>query len=59
MKLNDALPRITVDAETYTVTADGEVLTASPGAASSRSRSVTRCSELLTEPDEPHEPMNP
>ena len=30
MKLNDALPRITVDAETYTVTADGEVLTASP-----------------------------
>jgi urease subunit alpha len=30
MKLNDALPRITVDAETYTVTADGEVLTALP-----------------------------
>jgi urease subunit alpha len=26
MKLNDALPRIQVDAETYTVTADGEVL---------------------------------
>ena len=30
MKLNDALPRITVDAETYVVTADGEVLTATP-----------------------------
>ncbi|KAB1207797.1 Urease [Morella rubra] len=27
MKLNDALPNITVDPETYTVTADGEVLT--------------------------------
>lgn len=27
MKLNDALPDITVDPETYTVTADGEVLT--------------------------------
>ncbi|KAL2253736.1 urease [Sesamum indicum] len=27
MKLNDALPHITVDPETYTVTADGEVLT--------------------------------
>lgn len=27
MKLNDALPSITVDPETYTVTADGEVLT--------------------------------
>ncbi|WRX15362.1 Urease [Theobroma cacao] len=27
MKLNDALPIITVDPETYTVTADGEVLT--------------------------------
>jgi urease len=26
MKLNDALPEITVDPETYTVTADGEVL---------------------------------
>lgn len=29
MKLNDALPHITVDPETYTVTADGEVLTCS------------------------------
>jgi urease subunit alpha len=28
MKLNDALPRIEVDAETYTVTADGEALRA-------------------------------
>ena len=28
MKLNDALPRIEVDPETYVVTADGEVLTA-------------------------------
>lgn len=27
MKLNDALPQITVDPETYKVTADGEVLT--------------------------------
>ncbi|RZB73317.1 Urease isoform E [Glycine soja] len=27
MKLNDTLPQITVDPETYTVTADGEVLT--------------------------------
>jgi len=27
MKLNNALPEITVDPETYTVTADGEVLT--------------------------------
>ncbi|KAK4429704.1 Urease [Sesamum alatum] len=27
MKLNDALPHITIDPETYTVTADGEVLT--------------------------------
>src|SRR3954471_2716035 len=30
MKLNDALPKITVDAETYTVVADGEILTAQP-----------------------------
>jgi urease subunit alpha len=30
MKLNDALPRITVDAETYTVTADGERLESRP-----------------------------
>jgi urease subunit alpha len=30
MKLNDALPRITVDPETYTVTADGEILTCEP-----------------------------
>ena len=30
MKLNDALPRITVDPETYVVTADGEVLTSVP-----------------------------
>jgi len=30
MKLNDALPRIEVDPETYTVTADGEVLTCQP-----------------------------
>ena len=28
MKLNDALPRIEVDPETYVVTADGEILTA-------------------------------
>lgn len=27
MKLNDALPQIIVDPETYTVTADGEILT--------------------------------
>jgi urease subunit alpha len=30
MKLNDALPRITVDAETYVVTADGEPLRSEP-----------------------------
>ncbi|OVA15399.1 Urease [Macleaya cordata] len=30
MKLNSALPKIEVDPETYTVTADGEVLTCSP-----------------------------
>ena len=30
MKLNDALPRIQVDAETYIVTADGEELRAKP-----------------------------
>jgi urease subunit alpha len=30
MKLNDATPAITVDPETYTVTADGETLTAAP-----------------------------
>jgi urease subunit alpha len=30
MKLNDAMPRITVDAETYVVTADGEVLRSTP-----------------------------
>jgi urease subunit alpha len=30
MKLNDALPRITVDAETYQVFADGELLTCAP-----------------------------
>ena len=32
MKLNDALPKITVDPETYVVTADGEVLHAEPAA---------------------------
>jgi len=32
MKLNDALPRIRVDAETYTVTADGEELRAKAAA---------------------------
>jgi urease subunit alpha len=32
MKLNDATPRIEVDAETYKVTADGEHLTAPPAA---------------------------
>jgi urease alpha subunit len=30
MKLNDALPKITVDPETYVVTADGEVLKSEP-----------------------------
>ncbi len=32
MKLNDALPRIEVDAETYEVRADGELLTCEPAA---------------------------
>ncbi|KNA17593.1 hypothetical protein SOVF_078280 [Spinacia oleracea] len=30
MKLNNSLPKITVDPDTYTVTADGEILTCSP-----------------------------
>jgi urease subunit alpha len=30
MKLNDALPEITVDPETYVVTADGEALRSAP-----------------------------
>lgn len=30
MKLNDALPKIEVDPETYTVTADSEVLSCAP-----------------------------
>ena len=30
MKLNDALPAITVDPETYQVHADGELLTCAP-----------------------------
>jgi urease subunit alpha len=30
MRLNDHLPTITVDPETYTVTADGRVLTCEP-----------------------------
>src|SRR5687767_3689620 len=30
MKLNDAMPRITVDPETYQVTADGEQLRSAP-----------------------------
>ena len=30
MKLNDALPKMRVDAETYVVTADGEELRSSP-----------------------------
>ena len=30
MKLNDALPKISVDAETYEVRADGELLTCEP-----------------------------
>jgi urease subunit alpha len=38
MKLNDALPRITVDPETYEVTADGGVLTCEPA----RSLPLTR-----------------
>ncbi|XP_025826733.1 urease isoform X3 [Panicum hallii] len=38
MKLNDALPKIEVDPETYTVTADGEVLTCQPAPAVPLSR---------------------
>lgn len=30
MKLNDALPKISVDPESYTVTADGEILKCDP-----------------------------
>jgi urease subunit alpha len=32
MKLNDALPKMLVDPETYTVTADGEALRSVPAA---------------------------
>jgi urease subunit alpha len=32
MKLNDALPRISVDPETYEVRADGALLTCEPAA---------------------------
>ncbi len=32
MKLNDALPKLEVDPETYEVRADGEVLTCEPAA---------------------------
>ena len=32
MKLNDALPRVVVDPETYRVTADGEPLVCEPAA---------------------------
>ncbi|KAI4336605.1 hypothetical protein L6164_015111 [Bauhinia variegata] len=38
MKLNDATPNITVDPETYTVTADGEILTCPPASAVPLSR---------------------
>ena len=40
--LNDALPRITVDPETYEVRADGELLRCEPADAPARSRSATR-----------------
>jgi urease subunit alpha len=32
LKLNDALPKVTVDPETYEVRADGELLTCAPAA---------------------------
>ncbi|CAO2829435.1 unnamed protein product [Amaranthus hypochondriacus] len=38
MKLNNSLPKIAVDPDTYTVTADGEVLTCSPASAVPLSR---------------------
>ncbi|XP_009127562.1 urease [Brassica rapa] len=38
MKLNDALPNITVDPETYVVTADGEVLSCAPASSVPLSR---------------------
>lgn len=38
MKLNDALPKIEVDAESYTVTADGEVLRCDPASSVPLSR---------------------
>ena len=46
MKLNDALPKITVDPETYVVTADGEPLRSMPARTCCRSRSGIFCSEL-------------
>ena len=45
MKLNDALPSITVDPETYAVSADGEVLTVRAGARPAARAAVLRCSE--------------
>jgi urease len=38
MKLNDTLPRIEVDPESYTVTADGEVLKCEPASSVPLSR---------------------
>lgn len=38
MKLNDALPEIEVDPESYTVTADGEVLKCEPASSVPLSR---------------------
>lgn len=38
MKLNDALPKIKVDPESYTVTADGEVLKCEPASSVPLSR---------------------
>ncbi|CAA6660091.1 unnamed protein product [Spirodela intermedia] len=46
MKLNDALPKIEVDPEAYTVTADGEVLSCAP-VSSVPSPEITSCSSLL------------
>ena len=45
MKLNDALPEVEVDPETYEVRADGELLTCEPADGPAAWRSGTSCSE--------------
>jgi urease accessory protein len=57
MVWNDALPKIEVDPETYTVKADGRVLTCEP-ARSSRWRSATSCFERRTGAEKTSNPLS-